>query len=115
MSYLNLMDSSLKKAFTLAKDLAVMAVFEKSGESSFDFASGENTTVVDGNVNAKVIAYDPEEKKGDTKVVSKVILVRRREVGALSRFTKVTFDGHQWKFGDMLKDTGVILVARVYR
>ena len=116
MSYSKLVDSQLKKAFNLMKDLATPATFNMKVSGSFNFGAKAPEDFEAAPVQTKIVVYDGKRAKGDgPKVTSKQFMVKAKDVGDLKAFDKVTFDGNTWTVGQIIKGTGYILIAEAVR
>jgi hypothetical protein len=115
MSYTNLIDSQLKKAFNMAKDLAVVAVFDKVASADFNFNTASTEIQVSNSVTSKVIVFDGRKApKGSARII-KNIMVKAKDVGDLSTYDVVTFDSFKWTITSPIKGTGFIYVLEVAR
>ena len=113
MAYKSLIDSSLTRAYQLAKDLAEDVTFtKKSGE--FNFSTME-TASADTSVVVKTIVTDGKQAKEDRSVKIKQLMFRSKDLGSISLFDTVVIQGETWKLGDVIKDSGYIIVAEAYR
>lgn len=110
MSYSGLVDTQLRKAFSLAKDLAQVAVFSKKNVTGFNFGTGSVVSAGDGSVTTKVIVT--QTKKSRT-AVTKTLMVESSDVGELNNYTTVTLDGDLYDVGETLKNTGFIYLLTV--
>ena len=113
MAYKSLIDSSLTRAYQLAKDLAVGVTFtKKSGE--FDFST-MGTVSADTSVVVNTIVTDGKQAKEDRSVKVKQLMFRSKDLGSISLFDTVVIQGETWKLGNVIKDSGYIIVAEAYR
>jgi hypothetical protein len=113
MAYQSLIDSSLAKAYRLAKDLADNVTFtKKSGE--FDFSTMEAVSA-DTSVVVKAIVTDGKQAKEDRSVKMKQLMFRSKDLGNISLFDTVVIKGETWKLGNVIKDSGYIIVVEAYK
>ena len=113
MAYKSLIDSSLARAYQLAKDLAMNVTFtKKSGE--FDFSTME-TVSADTSVVVKTIVTDGKQSKEDRSVKVKQLMFRSKDLGSISLFDTVVIQGETWKLGSVIKDSGYIIVVEAYK
>lgn len=115
MSYSRLLDSELRRAFRLAKDLAVEATFNIKLSGGFNFAAKQAEDFGQAPVKTLIVVFDGVKQKGETKVVRKQFLVQARDVVDLKGYDTVAFEGHTWTVGPILKGTGFIYVAEAFR
>jgi hypothetical protein len=112
MSLHALVENQTRKAFLLARDLAVDATFVKKTATGFNFGTAAVTAGNDGTAVAKVIITETE-KEGSK--ITKTFLVKSSDIGALGHYAEVVIQGLTWKMGSPLKDSGFILMTQVYR
>ena len=113
MAYKSLIDSSLSKAYRLAKDLAVNVTFtKKSGD--FDFSTMEAVSA-DTSVIVKAIITDGKQAKEERSVKMKQLMFRSKDLGNISLFDTVVIQGETWKLGNVIKDSGYIIVVEAYK
>jgi hypothetical protein len=115
MAYAALIDSQLKQAFRQVKDLALDAVFQVKIAGSFNFGSKVPEDFLGQSITAKIVVFDGEKQKADSKVIKKTFMVHAKDVPDLSGIDKITFDGQTWSVGPIVKGTGFIYVAEAYR
>lgn len=114
MAYLPLIDAQLKMAFRTAKDLAIIAVFEKTTASEFDFNAMEAVATV-VPVTAQIIVFDGSKASEKSNTETRQFMVKASEVGDIKAFDKVSFDSKSWTIGRVIKGTGFILVLDAVR
>lgn len=115
MAYTALIDKQLRLAFNQVKDLAKSAVFRQKVSSNFNFASGktESTSIV--QPTTKVVEFDGRKQPRGSKRIVKSLLVKSKEVGDISAYDIVEYDGYTWTIVGTIKGTGFILVLEVAR
>lgn len=113
MAYKSLINNSLAVAYNLAKDLAVtVTLTKKSG--TFDFStmdSASNTT----SVSVKAIITDGRQAKDDRGVEMRQLMFRSKDLGSISLFDTVVIDGETWKLGNVISDSGYIILVEAYK
>jgi|SaaInlStandDraft_7_1057024.scaffolds.fasta_scaffold25098_5 hypothetical protein len=114
MSFRNLIDGNLNKAFNQVRDLASDAVLTRKSDPSFDFNSGAITTT-DTTLNIKIIAVASTQKTEDHNVVKKEALMKSREIGALTPYDTLTFDGYEWNIGEKMVNSGFVFLVEIFR
>ena len=113
MAYQSLIDSSLAKAYRLVKDLAEDVTFtKKSGE--FNFSTMEAVSA-DTSVVVKTIVTDGKQAKENRNVKMKQLMFRSKDLGNISLFDIVVIEGETWKLGNVIKDSGYIIVVEAYK
>lgn len=113
MSYKNLVESNVSRAFELLKDLAKTVVLQKKASGSFDFNTGTAASTLT-NVSVKAVVVDGKKHR-DRKTIQSVLMVKTADVGDIKAYDKVTVDGVIWNVGDVPKDGGFVTVANLYR
>jgi hypothetical protein len=122
MSYKALIDSNLRKAFILIKDLAKDVTFSKKTIGDFDFALGEvsSETSTDTIVKAVII----KATKGDNRSVNinefrnasrLEVMFKREDLGDVTNYDTVTIDSAVWKVGSPVKDDGYISILELHK
>jgi hypothetical protein len=114
MGYRNIINSNLARAFNQVKDLAVEAVLVRRSDPTFDFNSGETTTT-DEQLIVKVIALESEQKAENHNVVKMEALMKSKEIGAITPYDTLEFEGHIWNFGKKSVNSGFVFLAEIYR
>ena len=115
MSYAQMADSQLRKAFTLLKDLAREATLTRKSVGAFNFATGSAVVTSDAPVVTKVIPTSKEKLSRDRKTITMDVMLRSRDVGSVTGYATMVVDGVTWRFGAPIKDTGFILLTTVFR
>jgi len=110
MGYNALINSNLKQAYNLVKDLAVVGVFTKINSSTFNFATSTATTTTEATITTKVIVIGNTTTSGDSTVIKKEIMVKTLDVGDVKLYDTVTIAGEVWKVGQIIRDSGYITI-----
>jgi hypothetical protein len=114
MSYANLINSNITLAFKMLKDLAVDATIYKRSSTEFDFGSGVVDTST-STVAVKVIVVDSEKKSQEHNTLITQIMLRSKEILDVTSLDKITINGVSWRFSNILKSNGYIIVAAIAR
>ena len=115
MSYNNLIDSQLNKAFILLKDFAKPMVLTEVTSSGFNFGSGDVTKTSAAPKTIKVVAIEDKKPNKDTNTIKKSILARKRDITDLSLYSLITYDDHNWKIGDIIRESGRVWLFEIVR
>ena len=115
MSFNNLIDSQLAKAFNLLKDQAVVAVFTSIDTGEFNFGTGQLAETAAAPKTIKVVAIEDNRPSKDKKTIKKTILARKRDIDVLNITDKVTLGGFDWKIGDIKRESGRIWLFEIIR
>lgn len=115
MSYNSLINSNLRLAYNMVKDLAVIGTFSKIDSSSFNFATGVATTTTETAITAKLIVIANETRSGDATVTRKEIMVQTADIGDVKLYDTVTIAGEVWKVGKIIQDSGYIIIFDVVK
>jgi hypothetical protein len=122
MSFQNLVNKNVNKAFNLIKDLATDVTFTKKAITGFDFNTKSNTAGTDTIVTTKAVII--ESKKGRKGSIGsntsrnaqrKEIMLKTQDIGDISFYDFVTFGGNDWKIGATIADNGFIVMSEIYR
>jgi hypothetical protein len=115
MSYRNLIDAQVRKAFTLLKDLAEDVVLTKTTSSDFNFGTGEASITSPAPVVTKAVIVDSKKKSKDRNTTEKLVLMKTQYTGDISLYDSFSYKNEVWKFGDIISNDGHITVATVFR
>ena len=115
MSYRNLIDSQVRKAFILLKDLAEDIVLKKTTDATFNFGTGEAAITSPAPVVTKAVIVDTKKKSKDRNTSEKVAILKTQFVGDISLYDSFTYRNSVWKFGDVISSDGHITIATVFR
>jgi len=117
MSYLNLVDRNLTKAYSIIKDLAVTAHFHKKTNTSFDFNRGVAKTKDNGTISAPVVIIDNSNSSKDRKTQQMSIIFKSKDVGdfILFEIETVTIGGVVWTIGKYIKSDRFISIVELFR
>lgn len=115
MSYQNLIDSNLSRAFNLVKDLAIPIVLTKKTVPEFNFGTGDAQFGANQTVNTKAVVIDSKKKSENRNTVQKELMLKSKEVGDLTNYATVTINSEVWNLGDIQKNDGFILLAKIFR
>jgi len=115
MSYLNLVDKNLTKAFSIIKDLAVTASFHKKSNTSFDFNRGVAKATDNGTVNIPVVIVDSTKGAKDRNTQQISIMFKMQDVGDLVLYETVTIDNVIWKIGKYIKSDRFISIVELFK
>lgn len=112
MSYKNLINKSLVKAFTLLKDLAVDGQLTLKGASSFDFATG-TASATTSTVDVKVVKMERVVKATPEKTASTEVIVRSSTMLLFTAYDTILIDGVTYTFAPTIQDNGFITMATI--
>lgn len=114
MSYNSLINTGLNLAFTQLKDLAVDVVYNKKLSSDFVFnTSSVNETLT--TFTAKTVIVDKIKRNKDRAIVSMQLLANTKDIGNISNFDSIVYEGETWVINESLKDNGFISLFTVVR
>jgi hypothetical protein len=114
MSYTNLIDINLNRAFNLLKDLAINAVLQKVNTTSFDFGTAV-ASVAPTNINVKIIVVEDSRDHKETSATTRQVLMKAKGIGQLNTTDRLIFNGQTWKLSHVLKSDGYIVQAEIVR
>jgi hypothetical protein len=115
MSYSNLIDSNLNKAFLLLKDLAKPMTFTKVIAADFDFTTGVVDEELAVPIVIKVVSIEDKKPNKASKTITKTILAKSKELPDLDLYDQVSFEGYAWKVGNIIKQAGRIWMFEIVR
>lgn len=115
MSYRNLINSQVRKAFTLLKDLAEDIVFTKTTDATFNFGTGEAKTTSPSPIVTKAVIVDTKKSSKDRNTSEKIAIMKTEAIGDISLYDSFTYRGSVWKIGDVISSDGHITTATVFR
>ena len=115
MSYRNLIDAQVRKAFTLLKDLAEDVVLTKATDASFNFGTGEAAITSPNPIVTKAVIVDTKKTSKDRNTKEKLVLMKTQYTGSITLYDSFTYKNEIWKFGDVISDDGHITIAHVFR
>lgn len=112
MAYGSLVRNSLKHAYASLKDLAVPCVFTKTANHKFNFNTASPTADPSTTVTAKGVVT-LIKKRAETSTAELMLL--KSEVGVVSQYTTVAFNGGTWQISNTIHDDGYLLLLEVSR
>lgn len=115
MSYVNLINSQLTKAFNLVKDLAVVATLQRKTGSDFDFGSATVSHTAIEETPVKVVLMDLKKKSETHNVIKKQVMMKSKDFVDISLYDSLTLSGVVWRFGPVLQSNGYLAVAEVFK
>jgi hypothetical protein len=113
MGYKAVINSSLNNAFKQLKDLAVEAQLI-TGEDSFDFNTQTVKSVKENQI-IKLVKLSESKRSQDQKTFTCELLINIREIGDIKRSDSVIFEGHTWKIGEIISNTGFVVMCSANR
>jgi hypothetical protein len=116
MSYKNLINTNLTKAFNLIKDLAEDVIFVKRNSTVFDFNAADLKTSTTTQVVLKAIVINSKKNsKTDSghNTSKKQIMLKSKDVGDISLYDSLILNNETWKFGPVLQNTGFVILAEI--
>lgn len=112
MAYRAIIDSKLRMAFRMLKDLAVEATHTPS-TVDFDFALGGVTSSTSTPITFKVVVIEAQQKSPVTNNQTSTILFKKADFASPKVGDKLFFLGATWIIQPELKDTGHIFMVNV--
>jgi hypothetical protein len=108
MSYKNLIDKSLTRAFNLVKDLADDATLSVSSGVSFDFATGESETDNVEIVQIKLVFITDEKRSEEHNTISRQAIFKTSVSADLTAYDVITIGTDVWTISQIIKGDGYI-------
>lgn len=115
MSYTNLIDSNLNKAFLMLKDLAKPMTFTKVVSVDFNFTDGSVGKETAPPVVVKVVSIEDKKPNKSSKTITKTILAKAKDMPDLDLYDQLQFEGFDWKVGNIIKQAGRIWMFEIVR
>ena len=123
MSYRNLINSSLDKAFIMMKDLVIDVIFTpKNVGAEFDFNTKSAGITSGTPITIQAVFLEDEVgKKGSKKTteprssVKKRLLFKAADIPDYSLYSEVTINSEVWKLGSIISETEFVIYIEVYR
>jgi hypothetical protein len=113
MSYKNLIDSNLVRAFNLLKDLATDVTFVKKSEAAFDFSTMVTSHLTTTNIVVKAIITDSSKKSSSHNSKETTIMFKSKDLGEITLYDSVIINNATWRIGPYIKDSGYIIIAEI--
>jgi len=114
MSYRNLIDSNLRIAFKLLKDLVDDISIVKRSNSDFDFLNNE-ITASEETIYLKAIIIESTNSNSKSNSKKSQCLIQKSDVTTLSVGDVFNYKGLDYKITNSIKDDGSILLFDVER
>lgn len=115
MSYESLINTNLRKAFNLLKDLAVDMQFVKKTGDSFNFSTATSNLADSASITVKAIITDTEKASKERNVTKKLVMFKTEEVGDVNVYDSINYQNINWKLGPIIKSTQFITVVELYK
>lgn len=115
MSYRGLIDSQVRRAFNLVKDLARDGAFTLKSDVNFNFGTASVSSNTAPPFITKVVDLETLKPPKDTNLIRKVIMFKSAGLEDLNSYAKLSFDAYDWTFGDSLKNNGSIWITTIQR
>ena len=114
MSYKTLINSNVRKAFNLVKDLAEDVILSKKTASEFNFSTGEAKLTIE-NIPTKAIITSSDKSAKETNIIMKVMLLKTQDIGDISAYDVVTIGAIPWKIGPLIESDNYVTVTQIYK
>jgi hypothetical protein len=117
MSYRNLINSQLKNAFRMLKDLAIDTTVTRKSDSGFDFSSNSVLKPKDSNVSVKVVIVDEDEGNGkdQRKVAKTTMMIQVQEVGDINVGDTIPLNGQTYRVGPIINNDQYLLLVEAFK
>jgi hypothetical protein len=115
MSYAALIDSKLNLAFNTIKDLAVPVTFIKKTGTSFDFGTGATVHTTTTNIVTKAVIVDEKKTSKSTNTKTRQMMFKSKPLGDISLYDSVLIGADTWKLGDVISNSGYIILTNIYK
>jgi hypothetical protein len=112
MSYRNLIDKQITKAFNLIKDLAIPANLQLKLPSNFDFENAAANTSTESIVAIKIV-FVSEKKKGST--FEAVVMFQKKGIDDINLYDKITANDIEWRISSTSVNDSFVYTLKIYR
>jgi hypothetical protein len=118
MAYKGLINSQVRKAFVLMKDLMSDVIFVQQQSPTFDFNADVANVTAPTTVTVKGYLA-PRKKKQGAEVVLGVeqalLICKSTDVKSVTAFDKITVNGSVWSFDSVQADNGFTIELNISR
>lgn len=115
MSYRNLIDSNLKRAFSMIKDLATDVTFIRKQGVDYDFNTAAATPSSTSTFVIKAVILDSKKKSEDHNTMSKEIMFKTKELIDITIYDSIVIGNDTWKIGPIISNSGFIILANIFK
>jgi len=115
MGYSGLVKRQARKAFSLAKDLAVDITLTKKSSTGFNFGTLEAGMGVAQTLIVKGIIVDKTKRSSESKVMKTQVIMLSEDVSSFSDFDTLSINGLTYLPERPLKDDGYTLTVTLVK
>jgi len=115
MGYKALIDKNVLKAFNLLKDLAEVVTLVKKTGVSFDFNTLTATEVNAASITTKAVITDSTKASDKTNVMTKVMLLKTKDIGDIALYDKIQYKSATWVIGLPVTSDNFITIVTVQK
>lgn len=115
MGYKALINSQLRRAFVLLKDLATDATMTKKANQEFDFASGEVSTDTAVQTVVKLVETTTAKLSKDGATLRKKVMLKSEDALDPTLYDSITINGVVWQIGPVLQTNGFIVMLELFK
>lgn len=114
MSYKTLVNSNIRKAFDLLKDLADDATLIKKA-SEFSFSTGSVVETPSPSISTKVLILEEISKQQHSNFKEKTALLKTQDIGSISIYDTITIKGETFKLGPLITSDRFITAVQLLK
>lgn len=114
MSYKNLINKNVIKAFNTLKDLAEDVTLQKTTVGEFDFNTKELDLTQESSTGAKVVFLTESKKSSSRDTIEREVLIKFPDIVDLTRYDTLTHNSKVWRIGEIIFNNGFIYTLKIY-
>jgi hypothetical protein len=111
MSYKALINSNVKLAFNLLRDLAEPVTLTKKLNSSFDFKTGNPVVTEAPSIVTKAVVTDSDKTSSEHNTATKLALFKTQDIGDISYYDKISYKNQTWSIGPLITSDNFVTVV----
>lgn len=115
MGYKALVNSQVRKAFILIKDLAEDVTFVKKLASTFNFDTLEAKIPSSESVVTKAIVTESKKVSEEHNSQNKLVMLKTQDIGDITAYDTIIINNQNWKVGPVIISDGYVTVAEIYK
>jgi len=115
MSYSQLIDRNLTKAFKLLGDISSLATFIKKPDTTFNFSTRSVKSSTTETLEIPVVVMGVKKTSKDRNVKGLQIIFKTSALGDSELYDTVIVDGINYKLGNYLSNDGYLSSVEIFK
>jgi len=115
MGYKALVNSQVRSAFNLIKDLAEDVTFVKKLDSSFNFNTLEAKVSSSVSVITKAVVTESKKVSEEHNAMNKLVMLKTQDIGDITAYDTLVLNGQNWKIGTSILSDGFVTIAEIHK